>query len=50
VEEGARAGVTATPTVFINGKKLQRVNDFLLAMEKESQRLGLPSPAQAARR
>jgi protein-disulfide isomerase/uncharacterized membrane protein len=50
VEEGARAGVTATPTVFINGKKLQRVNDFLLAMEKESQRLGLPSPAQAAGR
>lgn len=47
IEEGARAGVTATPTVFINGKKLQRVNDFLLAMEKESQRLGLPPKAQA---
>lgn len=47
IEEGARVGVTATPTVFINGKKLQRVNDFLLAVEKESQRLGLPPRSQA---
>jgi protein-disulfide isomerase/uncharacterized membrane protein len=50
IAEAERAGVKATPSLFINGKKLPRVNDFLLMVEKESKRLGLPplnpSPAQ----
>jgi protein-disulfide isomerase/uncharacterized membrane protein len=43
IEEGARVGVRATPTVFLNGKMLPRVNDFLLAVDKEAKRLGLPA-------
>lgn len=42
VEEGFRAGVRGTPTLFINGKKLPRVNDFVPTVEKEAARLGLP--------
>ena len=42
VEEGFRAGVRGTPSLFINGKKLPRVNDFVQTVEKESARLGLP--------
>jgi protein-disulfide isomerase/uncharacterized membrane protein len=50
VAEAERSGVKGTPTVFLNGKRLPRVNDFLLAVDKESVRLGLPplsaSPAR----
>jgi protein-disulfide isomerase/uncharacterized membrane protein len=42
IEEGFRAGVRGTPTLFINGKKLPRVNDFVQTVDKESARLGLP--------
>ena len=42
IQEGARAGVKATPTIFVNGKRLPRVNDFLAAVDKEAARLGLP--------
>lgn len=42
VQEAERVGVKATPTVFINGKRLPRVNDFLAAVDKEGLRLGLP--------
>ncbi|HVR71975.1 MAG TPA: thioredoxin domain-containing protein [Vicinamibacteria bacterium] len=42
VEEAWKAGVRATPTVFINGKKLPRINDFVQTVEKEAARLGLP--------
>jgi len=42
LDEAERAGVTATPTLFLNGKKLPRLNDFLVMVEKESARLGLP--------
>lgn len=46
IEEARRVGVKATPTVFLNGKMLPRVNDFLLAVDKETRRLGLtPLPA-----
>jgi protein-disulfide isomerase/uncharacterized membrane protein len=48
IAEGVRVGVKATPTVFLNGKMLPRVNDFLLAVDKEARRLGL-SPAPAPR-
>ena len=46
IEEAERAGVKATPTLFLNGKKLSRVNDFLVMVEKESTRLGLPPLAK----
>jgi protein-disulfide isomerase len=42
VEEAWKAGVRATPTLFINGKKLPRVNDFVQTVDKEAARLGLP--------
>ena len=42
ISEAERSGVKATPTVFIDGKQLPRLNDFLLAVEKESVRLGIP--------
>jgi protein-disulfide isomerase len=46
IAEAQRAGVDSTPSIFINGKRLPRVNDFLIAVERESERLGLP-PLQA---
>jgi protein-disulfide isomerase/uncharacterized membrane protein len=42
IAEAHAAGVNATPTLFINGKRLPRVNDFLTAVDKEAARLGLP--------
>jgi protein-disulfide isomerase/uncharacterized membrane protein len=42
VAEGKNYGVNATPTLFINGKRLPRINDFVPMVEKESARLGLP--------
>jgi len=48
IEEAKRVGVQATPTLFINGKRLPRINDFLQAVEKEARRKGLPPlPAPA---
>ena len=49
VLEAKKVGVQATPTLFINGKKLPRINDFLQTVEKEAQRKGLPPMAQPAR-
>jgi protein-disulfide isomerase/uncharacterized membrane protein len=43
IAEATRAQVQATPTVFINGKPVIRVSDFLLAVDRESARLGLPT-------
>jgi serine/threonine-protein kinase len=42
IAEGKDAGVGGTPTLFINGKRLPRVEYFLQTLEKESSRLGLP--------
>jgi len=47
--EARRLGVTATPTVFVNGKRLGHLNDFLLAVNSEAQRLKLPPTAPPAR-
>jgi protein-disulfide isomerase/uncharacterized membrane protein len=41
IEEAREGGVSATPTLFINGKRLPRINDFVATVEKESVRLGL---------
>ena len=42
IAEAHAAGVEATPTVFINGRRLPRINDFIQMVDKESARLGLP--------
>jgi protein-disulfide isomerase len=47
IQEAKKVGVQATPTLFINGKKLPRINDFLQTVEKEAQRKGLPPLAVA---
>jgi protein-disulfide isomerase/uncharacterized membrane protein len=51
IAEAHGAGVDSTPTVFINGRRLPRINDFIQMVDKESARLGLPPlrpPAPAA--
>jgi protein-disulfide isomerase/uncharacterized membrane protein len=42
IAEGKQSGVEATPTLFVNGKRLPRINDFTQTVEKEAQKLGLP--------
>jgi protein-disulfide isomerase/uncharacterized membrane protein len=47
IHEGSDGGVQGTPSVFVNGKKLPRIDHFLEAIDKESRRLllaPLPSP------
>jgi protein-disulfide isomerase/uncharacterized membrane protein len=45
VAAGKKTGIKGTPSIFINGRKLPRTNEFLQAMEEESKRLGLgPMP------
>lgn len=42
IREASAAGVNATPSVFINGRRVPRLNDFVAMVEKEAARLGLP--------
>jgi protein-disulfide isomerase/uncharacterized membrane protein len=42
IAEGKLSGVEATPTLFVNGKRLPRINDFTQTVEKEAQKMGLP--------
>jgi len=42
IAEGVQAQVNATPTLFINGKKLPRLNDFVQTVDREASRMGLP--------
>jgi protein-disulfide isomerase/uncharacterized membrane protein len=42
VAEGNRLGVTSTPTIYIDGKKLPRINDFVAIIDKEARKKGLP--------
>lgn len=42
IEEGWRVGVGSTPTIFVNGRKLKSTGVFLLAVDEERKRLGLP--------
>jgi hypothetical protein len=39
-------GVASTPTVYINGKKLPRLNDFVAVVDREAQKKGSPPLAQ----
>ena len=48
IEEGREGGVNATPTLFINGKRLPRINDFVATVDKEAGRLGLPPTPKPA--
>ncbi len=41
VEQGHALGVSATPTIFVNGKRLQRFNDLPLVVDRLSAQLGL---------
>ncbi|HVO11739.1 MAG TPA: thioredoxin domain-containing protein [Vicinamibacteria bacterium] len=42
IAEANRFGVAATPTVYVNGKKLPRLNDFVAVVDKEARRKGFP--------
>lgn len=42
IAEARKVGVEGTPTLFINGKRLPRINDFTGTVDKEAARLGLP--------
>jgi protein-disulfide isomerase len=50
IAEARRVGVQSTPTVFINGRRLPRINDFVAAADKEASRLGLPPLSKPAQR
>ncbi len=45
IAEGRRLDVNSTPTVFVNGKRLEQIGGFLKAIESEAKRLGLPMPS-----
>jgi protein-disulfide isomerase len=48
IAEGVQAQITGTPTLFINGKKLPRLNDFVQTVDREASKMGLPPlPAPA---
>jgi protein-disulfide isomerase/uncharacterized membrane protein len=47
IAEGQRVGVQATPTLYINGRKLPRLNDFTATVDKELRKKGLPTVTPA---
>jgi protein-disulfide isomerase len=42
IAEATRLNITATPTVYVNGKKLPRINDFVAVVDKEARKKGFP--------
>lgn len=46
IEEAQRVGVNSTPTLYVNGRRLPRVNDFMMTVDKEAARLGVAPPAR----
>jgi protein-disulfide isomerase len=42
IAEGIGAQVQGTPTLFINGKRLPRLNDFVQTVDREASKMGLP--------
>lgn len=40
IAEGNRLGVNSTPTLYVNGKKLPRINDFVAVVDKEAHKKG----------
>jgi protein-disulfide isomerase/uncharacterized membrane protein len=49
IAEAAATKLAATPTLFIDGKKLPRIQDFMATLDKESKRRGLPPLPTTAR-
>jgi protein-disulfide isomerase/uncharacterized membrane protein len=49
IAEAVAVGVEATPTVFLNGKKLPRINDFGQVVDQEAAKQGVPPPSAPAR-
>lgn len=47
IAEAKRLGVQSTPTFYINGKKLPRIEDFIQVVDKEAQARGF-APLQGA--
>jgi protein-disulfide isomerase/uncharacterized membrane protein len=52
IQEAKQGRVDSTPTVFINGRRLPRINDFVQTVDREAAKIGLPPigppPAPAA--
>jgi protein-disulfide isomerase len=48
IQEAKQGRVDATPTVFINGRRLPRINDFVQTVDREAARIGLPPIAPPA--
>jgi protein-disulfide isomerase/uncharacterized membrane protein len=42
IAEANRLQITATPTLYVNGKKLPRINDFVAVVDKEARKKGFP--------
>jgi protein-disulfide isomerase/uncharacterized membrane protein len=42
IAEGVQAQVQGTPALYINGKKLPRLNDFVQTVDREAAKMGLP--------
>lgn len=40
IAEGNRLGVRSTPTVYVNGKKLPRISDFVFVVDREARKKG----------
>jgi protein-disulfide isomerase/uncharacterized membrane protein len=53
IQEAKQGKVDSTPTVFINGRRLPRINDFVHTVDREAAKIGLPPigppPASAAK-
>jgi protein-disulfide isomerase len=45
IQEARGLAIQATPTVYVNGKKLEQIGAFMKAIESESKRLGLTAPS-----
>jgi protein-disulfide isomerase len=48
IAEANRLDITATPTVYVNGKRLPRINDFVAVVDKEARKKGFPPLGQQA--
>jgi protein-disulfide isomerase/uncharacterized membrane protein len=46
IAEGRRLDIRATPTLYVNGKKLPRINDLVPVVDREAQKSGFPPLGQ----
>ena len=42
IAEANRLAINSTPTLYVNGKKLPRINDFVAVVDKEARKKGFP--------